>query len=130
MRFSDADRDAISRAGELFVKNALSNPRNDRASADCYEDDAIMLAPSRSPVIGRVAIEAFLSSFAPFSGYRLEVAEIVGDGDLAFERGTASMTLRPTEGPTDQFRINYVVIWRRQIDGSWRAAREIFTPAA
>ena len=129
MRFPDADREAIRRAGELFVQNALANPRNDRASAACYEDDAIMLAPSQSPIVGRTAIEKFLSSFPPFSDYRLEVAEIVGDGDLAFERGSASMTLRPAEEATKQFRINYVVIWRRQTDGSWRAAREILTPA-
>jgi ketosteroid isomerase-like protein len=88
-----------------------------------------MLAPSQSPIVGRAAIEKFLVSFPPFSDYRLQVAEIVGDGDLAFERGSASMTLRPADEATKQFRINYVVIWRRQTDGSWRAAREILTPA-
>jgi ketosteroid isomerase-like protein len=130
MRFSDADREAICRAGELFVKNALAKPRDDRASAACYEEDAIMLAPGQSPMKGSAAIEGFLSSFPPFSDYRLEVAEIVGDGDLAFERGSASMTLRPTGEPAQQLRINYLLIWRRQPDGSWRAAREVFTPAA
>ena len=130
MEFSDADREVISRAGELFIKSALARPRDDRASAACYEYDAIMLAPSQSPIMGRSAIEGFLSSFPPLSDYRLEVAEIVGDGDLAFERGSASMILEPTEGPPQQLSINYLIIWRRQTDGSWRAAREIFTPAA
>ena len=129
MRFSDADREALCHAGELFVRNALATPRDDRASAACYEDDAIMLAPSQPPIIGRSAIEEFLSSFPPFSDYRLEVAEIDGDGDLAFERGSASMALTPTGEPNQQFRINYLVIWRRQTDGSWRVARELFTPA-
>ena len=130
MRFSQADREAIFRAGRLFVKNALAKPRDDRAAASCYEDDAIMLAPGQSPITGKREIEAFLSSFPPFSDYCLEVAEIIGDGDLAFERGRASMTLQPTGEPTNQVRMNYIVIWRRQTDGSWRAAREILTPAA
>lgn len=130
MRFSDADREVIGRAGELFIKSALARPRDDRASAACYEDDAIILAPGQPPIIGQSAIEGFLSSFPPLSDYRLEVAELVGHGDLAFERGSASMILQPTEGPTQQLRINYLLIWRRQTDGSWRAAREIFTPAA
>ncbi len=130
MRFSDADREAIIRAGSLFVKSALAKPRDDQTAAGCYEDDAIMIAPSQSPIIGKTAIEAFLSSFPPFSDYRLEVAEIIGDADLAFERGSASMTLQQTGEPAAQFRMNYMVIWHRQTDGSWRAAREIFTPAA
>lgn len=130
MRSSDADREAICRAGELFAKNALAKPRDDRVSAAWYEEDAVMLAPSHLPIVGRAAIEVFLSSFPPFSDYRLEVAEIFGDADLAFERGSASMTLNPAEAPANQLRINYVVTWRRQSDGSWQVAREVFTPAA
>ncbi len=129
MRFADADREAIRRAGELFVQNARATPRNDRATAACYEDGAILLAPGRQPVIGRTAIERFLSSFPPLSEYRLEVAEIFGDGDLAFERGAASMTLRPAEKAPEDLRMNYVVVWRRQPDASWLVAREILTPA-
>jgi ketosteroid isomerase-like protein len=129
MGFADADREAIRRAGELFVQNAVADPRDDRASAACYEDDAIMLAPGQPPIIGRAAIERFLTSFPPFSDYRLDVAEVFGDGDLAVERGTASMTLRPPGKAPWGSCINYVVVWRRQPDASWRAAREILTPA-
>jgi ketosteroid isomerase-like protein len=128
MIFADTDRDAIRYAGELFVKSALAHPRDDHAAATCYEEEAIMLAPGRQPIRGRSAIEAFLSSFPPFSDYRLEVAEIVGHGDLAFERGIASMTLHREGTVGEATRMQYVVIWRRQTDGSWRAAREILTP--
>ena len=129
MRFSDTDREEIIRAGELFVRNAVSQPRDDHASAACYEEEAIMMAPGQSPIQGRAAIEAYLCSFPPFSDYRLDVAEIIGDGDLAFERGSASMILQPAGASSNQLQINYIIIWRRQIDGSWRAYREIFTPA-
>ena len=130
MKFSDADREAIRRAGEVFAKTADVEPRDVRAAAACYEDDAIMLPPGQAPIVGRVAIEAFLSSFPPFSDYCLEVAEIQGDGDLAYERGGASMNLALPDASPTQWRIQYLIIWRRQPDGSWRAAREIFTPAA
>jgi ketosteroid isomerase-like protein len=130
LKFSDADREAIRLAGEVFAKTADVEPRDVRAAAACYEDDAIMLAPSQSPIVGRIAIEAFLSCFPPFSDYRLEVAEIEGDGDLAYERGGASMIMAPPNAGPTQWRIQYVIVWRRQLDGSWNAAREIFTPAA
>lgn len=129
MRWSDADREAIHRADEMFARNASAIPRNDQASVGYYEADAIMLAPGQRPIVGHAAIAAFLSAFPPFSDYRLEVAEIQGDGDLAFERGTASMIIAATEPPS-HWRVNYLVIWRRQVDGSWKVAREIFTPAA
>jgi len=130
VRFTDEDRETIYRAGEEFAKNASAIPRNDRASAAYYEHDAIMLAPGQAPIVGGAAIEKFLSAFPPFSDYRLEVAEIQGDGDLAFERGTASMTTILLQEPTNAWRINYIVVWRRQVDGSWKVAREVFTPAA
>ncbi len=130
MRFSAADREDIRRVGELFAKNAMMKPRDDRASAACYEDDAIMLPPNQAPLNGRAAIEAFLSSFPPFSDYQLEVAEILGDGDLAYERGSASMTLSASGPTSTKWRINYLIIWRRQPSGCWKVAREIFTPAA
>jgi len=130
VRFTAADREAIRRAGETFAMNAAARPRDDRASAAYYEEDAIMLPPGQAPIVGRTALEAFLSRFPPFSDYQLEVEEIQGDGDLAFERGSASMTLTPPEAPPSRSHINYLVIWRRQPDQSWRVAREIFTPGA
>lgn len=129
-RLSDADRELIRRADIAFAKNAQANPRDDRASAGYYEDGAIMLAPNQPPIQGKTAIEAYLASFPPFSNYRLDVAEIEGEGGLAYERGTASMTLMPSGAAPVELRINYLMIWRKQLNGSWKAAREIFTPDA
>ena len=128
--FSEADRVAIRKADETFVKNAKATPRNDKACAAYYEEDAIMLTPNQSPLEGRAAIEAFLSSFPLFSDYRLEVAEIEGSGDLAYERGSASMTLSSGGEKPTQWRSQYLIIWRKQVDGSWKVSREIFTPDA
>jgi ketosteroid isomerase-like protein len=129
-RLSDADRELIRQADVAFTRNAQAEPRDDRASAGFYEDSAIMLAPNQTPIRGRAGIEAYLASFPPFSDYRLDVAEIEGEGGLAYERGTASLTLTPSGGAPGELRINYLVIWRKQVDGSWKVAREIFTPDA
>ena len=56
--------------------------------------------------------------------------EIDGQGGLAYERGTTSMTLTPAGGGSAEWRSKYLVIYRRQADGSWKISREIFTPDA
>jgi len=127
---SEADRIAIRQAVQEFVNNAKAQPRNDKASAAFYEEDAIMVPPNRSDIRGRAAIEAFLASFPPFSDYQLETLEIDGQGDLAYERGTNSMTLTPPGGRPTEWRSKYLVIYRRQADGSWKVSHEIFTPDA
>ena len=127
---SEADRNAIRQAVSDFVNNAKAQPRNDKASAAFYEEDAIMVPPNHPDIRGRAAIEAFLASFPPFSDYRLETLEIDGQGDVAYERGTNSMTLTPPGGAPAEWRSKYLVIYRRQADGSWKVSREIFTPDA
>ena len=127
---SEADRTAIRQAVQEFVNNAKAQPRNDKASAAFYEEDAIMVPPNHPDIRGRAAIEAFLASFPPFSDYRLETLEIDGQGDVAYERGTNSMTLTPPGGAPAEWRSKYLVIYRRQTDGSWKVSREIFTPDA
>lgn len=127
---SEADRNAIRQAVQQFVNNAKAQPRNDKASAAFYEKNAIMVPPNHPDLRGRAAIEAFLASFPPFSDYRLETLEIDGQGDLAYERGTNSMTLTPPGGAPAEWRSKYLVIYRRQADGSWKVSREIFTPDA
>jgi len=127
---SATDRNAIQQALKAFTKNAQATPRDDKASAAYYEEDAIMVPPNHAPLEGRAAIEAFLSTFLPFSNYQLQTIELEGQGDLAYERGTNSMTLVPPGGTPVEWRSNYLVIWHRQTDGSWKVRREIFTPAA
>jgi ketosteroid isomerase-like protein len=127
---SEADRAAIRRNLGNFVKNAQARPRNDRASASYYEEGAVMLAPNQAPIRGRAAIQVFLASFPPFSDYRLETLELEGRGDMAYERGTTSMPLTAPGQPPAAWRSHYLVIWRKQGDGSWKVSREIFTPDA
>jgi uncharacterized protein (TIGR02246 family) len=126
--FSEADRAAIRQAGEAFARYAQATPRNDKEPAAYYEENALMLAPNRAPIRGRAGIEAFLAAFPPFSNYRLETLELEGRADLAYERGVASMTLTPAGAAPAELRIRYLLIWRRQADGSWLVSREMFTP--
>jgi ketosteroid isomerase-like protein len=55
------------------------------------------------------------------------VAELEGRGDVAYARGSYSMKIAVpgAPAPVDE-KGKYVEIWRRQADGSWKLARDIF----
>ena len=121
---SDADIAAIEEGSAAFV--AATNANDWGGVAALYTEDAVMMPPNGPAVEGQAAIEAFFAAYPPFSGFTLNPVEIDGRGDLAFVRGTYSMTLE-IEGmePTPDTG-KYIEIRRRQTDGSWLIAEDIF----
>ncbi len=121
---SDADIAAIEEVGESWI--AAANADDWAGLAALYTEDAVLMPPNSPVVQGRAAIEAFFAAFPPSSGFALNPVEIDGRGDLAFVRGTYSLTLE-IEGmePTPDTG-KYIEIRRKQADGSWLLAADIF----
>ncbi len=121
---SDADIAAIEDGSAAFV--AATNACDWGGLAALYTEDAWMLPPNGPAIQGPAAIETFFAAYPPFSGFTLNPIEIDGRGDLAFVRGTYSLTLE-IEGmePTPDTG-KYIEIHRRQPDGSWLLATDIF----
>ncbi len=121
---SDADIAAIEEVSASFA--AAANANDWGGVAALYTEDAVLMPPNGPAVEGQAAIEAFFAAYPPFSGFTLNPVEIDGRGDLAFVRGTYSLTLE-IEGmePTPDTG-KYIEIRRRQPDGSWLLAADIF----
>ncbi len=121
---SDADIAAIEEGSAAFV--AATNANDWGGVAALNTEDAVMMGPNGPAVEGRAAIEAFFAAYPPFSGFTLNPVEIDGRGDLAFVRGTYSLTLE-IEGmePTPDTG-KYIEIRRKQADGSGVLAADIF----
>jgi uncharacterized protein (TIGR02246 family) len=103
--------------------------RGDVASvAALYTDDAVLLPPNMEMLRGRQAIEAFWNG-ARQMGIReviLETASVEDSGQLAYEIGAYTLKIEPEgrEATTDKGK--YVVVWKRQADGSWKLAVDIW----
>lgn len=83
------------------------------------------MPPNATPARGRAAIAEFLAAFPTIPLFRAEMLRVEGEGDLAYVHGTYHLEMRMPDGmvPDDG---KYIEIWKRQADGSWRIAYDIF----
>jgi ketosteroid isomerase-like protein len=51
---------------------------------------------------------------------------VAQSGDLAYEIGTFDLTLANEAGKSNAMRGKYVVAWKKQASGEWKAAADIF----
>jgi len=77
---------------------------------------------------GRKAIEEFWKG-AMGMGVRsiqLDTLDVQSGTDLAYEIGNATMIIQPQGGKAATDTVKYVVVWKRQPDGSWKLAADIW----
>ncbi len=115
---SRADIDALNAA---FVQGV--EERDAAKIAACYAPDAQLLAPGSPPLTGP-AIEQFWRSMldAGVEGGALKTSSLEEEGDRAIEVGQYEMRAGGQLADTG----NYVVVHRRQPDGSWKYGIDIF----
>jgi ketosteroid isomerase-like protein len=121
---SEADRTAIRQADANDMK--LMNAKDWKGDAALLSEDAIEMPPNQAAVQGKADIQAWEEAFPPFSNFREQSLEIEGQGDLAYDRGTYSMTLTPAGAAPIEDRGKYLTIWRKQADGSWKVLRAMY----
>lgn len=110
--------------------------RGDAAGcAAAYPEDGKIL-PTNSPMLsGRQAIQEFWQGAINMGvkGATLRTVELEEIGTTAIEIGAYTMDIQPAGGQAMKDTGKYVVIWKRQSDGSWKIAVDIFNtdlPAA
>ena len=122
----DADKAAIDSTANLFVRHALAG---DFAALvrDYYTEDAIALPPNAPAASGHAAIESMFRTFPPITAFELRSEEMEGNANLAYVRGRYFMTMSPPGAAAIADSGKYLEIWRRQSDGSWKSARDMFS---
>jgi uncharacterized protein (TIGR02246 family) len=93
-----------------------------------YTEDGQVLPPGAPAMSGRQAIEQFWQSVMGMGvrevELRTEHAEAAGD--LAYEVGSAVLTVQPEGGAAATDTVKYVVVWKRQAGGPWQLAVDIW----
>jgi ketosteroid isomerase-like protein len=122
---SEEDVAAIEASLESFAQAIRASDW--AALTALYTEDAVFMAPNQPALEGRAAMRAWLELFPPIAQYEATSVEIDGRGDLAHVRGNYSETYT-VEGAPEPIHDTgkYVEIWRKQPDGSWLIAVEIW----
>lgn len=93
-------------------------------------DDAVIMPPNGPPVVGQSAIRAWNQDMSKRFRIQKYVAvdqELIVAGDWAFRRATFEWSLVPIAGGQPfQDSGKFIIIYKRQADGSWRVARDIW----
>lgn len=103
--------------------------RDDAATvAAMYVEDAVMVGTGSPPARGRQAIQAALAQEFPTSrNLSVESHDLTVSGDLAYDYGEFSVQVTPPGGRARTESGHYVVVLKRQPDGSWKIVRHLST---
>lgn len=99
-------------------------------------EDVVSLMPDQPATVGKDAVREFYRNF--YGTFNIEMRHVPIEahavGDLVVSRGDASGTLTPKAGgPPIPFNNKYLMLFRRQADGSlkvWRVAANTNAPPA
>lgn len=121
---ADEDVAAIRASSEAYLQAWRSGDW--AALTGLHTEDAIVMPPNESAIQGRDAIRAWEDLPPPIEA-NLTIVEIDGRGDLAYVRGTYTLTYEPIGEPGPiQDTGKYIEILRKQQDGSWLISIDIF----
>jgi len=101
----------------------------DKSVAACADDASVL--PSNAPIAtGHDAIRQLFSGFFAMPSLQMEwqatKAEVAKSGELGYTTGAYKMTFKDAAGKPGEDHGKYVTIWKKQKDGTWKVAYDIF----
>lgn len=100
-----------------------------------WSEDAIVLPPGLPAVVGKAALRQYVEGSMQIPGFRITWAStdvtFSPDGYLAYVFSRNAVTANAPDGTPITTEGRAVTIWRREPDGEWRCAVDIWNePAA
>ena len=130
--------DAQTEGAKLLQRDAewatlASEGRDVEKTASYWTDDAIVVPPSQPIAEGKAAIRAFVAGSFNTPGFHIhwvsEKPVFSPDGNLAYLRSVTTTTFPGADGKPMTVSSRGVTVWRRDTDGQWRCAVDIWNDA-
>jgi ketosteroid isomerase-like protein len=123
----------LDRLGPMDARFSDAYKRGDfQTIGMMYDEHAIAFPPDADMVMGRQAIQDLWKS-ASDSGVKsldLTVLGAESSGNYMIETGRALLRVQPAGKPETTQSVKYVVVWKKQKDGSWKIYRDIWNGMA
>jgi ketosteroid isomerase-like protein len=95
-----------------------------------WTDDALVLAPGLPAVVGKDALRGYVLGSMQIPGFRITWTStdvtLSPDGNLAYLFSQNAVTMNTPDGVPHTTAGRAVTIWRRESDGEWRCAVDIW----
>jgi uncharacterized protein (TIGR02246 family) len=121
-----ADESAIRAADADFAKAGAA--RDIDKCVALYMDDAVIFSPGMPAVIGKDHIHKFFEQILAGPSMQFSFSNVTVDvarsGDLAEDRGSIRVTTAGKNGKPVKQSSEYVLVWKKQPDGSWKVAAD------
>jgi uncharacterized protein (TIGR02246 family) len=118
-----ADEEAI-RAADLAWSKAAGD-KDPAKMASFYAENAVLMPPGGAATKGRDAIQQALTGMMQDPNFALSFAPtkivVAKAGDQAYELGDFQLTTSDKKKKPSTLKATYVVVWGKQMDGSWKA---------
>ncbi len=121
---SATDAAAVRAQIDRYVRTALAADFD--AWGNALAPDVIVMPPNQAPVVGRSAAVAFGKAYPRLTSFTVSVDEVTGRDDLAYARGTYTLTATMTGGSSVSEKGSFLEIHRRAADGTWPYTRLIW----
>jgi uncharacterized protein (TIGR02246 family) len=125
-----ADEAAIRAASAAWSQAATAKDLDKAVSF--YADDAVQF-PNKAPATkGKENIRKNWAPMLALSGaglsWQTSSVEVANSGELAYETGTYNFVSTDKKGKTSEEKGKYVVVWKKQRDGTWKVAVDTDNP--
>ena len=125
---TEADRQAITQVREQEI--ALFSAGNIDNVLAVFTDDLVLMPPNEPVLVGKDAARSWLQEMYrqfKIEGTYTSASDLTVAGDWAFERMAFTLKLTPTGGGAAVEDVGKGFhIYRRQGDGSWKIAQDIW----
>jgi uncharacterized protein (TIGR02246 family) len=119
----------LARVEKLGKQFSDAFGRGDLAAvANMYTEDAMAFPPEGEIVKGRPAIQAMWKGVRDIGAQAVdfEVLDVMTSGVLLVETGKATLHIAGAGSAQATVTVKYVVVWKKQKDGSWKIFRDIW----
>jgi uncharacterized protein (TIGR02246 family) len=125
-----ADEAAIRAASAAWSQAATAKDLDKAVSF--YADGAVIL-PEKAPAVR--GTENIRKNWAPVVtlpgpglSWQTSALEVARSGDLAYETGAYNFVTTDKKGEATDYKGKYLVIWKKQSDGTWKVAVDTDNP--
>lgn len=93
-----------------------------------YTDDAVLFFPGVPAVVGKDNIRKFFQQVLAAPNlqvtFAFETPEVARSGDLAMELGSFQVATTDKKGNPSTSGFKFVLVWKKQADGSWKVGAD------